>query len=463
MKINFKKISLFTLTLLIIAAIDNIRNLSSSALFGSSLIFFFLLSAILFLIPVSLIAAELTASFQDKGGIYHWVYLAFGEKSAMLAVWLQWINTMVWYPSFLSFIAGTFAYVINPELGQNKVYLTLMILAIFWTFTLINMRGFHFSAKVNTIFALLGTVTPMIILIVLGIVWVSTNKPMEIHFSWREVFPSLQNSQNWVSLTAIMASFLGMELSGVHVNDIKDPQRNFPKAIFFAAVFILVSMILGSLAIAVILPAKEINLISGVIQVFTIIFEEFNIMWLVPVMGIAIVIGSMGSIINWITAPAKGLLHAAEFGFLPPVFTKKNKNGVPIYVMLGQAILVSIFCLAFLLLPSINAFYWFLTALSTDLYILMYVMMFFAALRLRRKTPIKSSYTIPGGFVGLWVVCILGLLGCLLTIFVSFFPPPDVNVGASTRYALLIGIGNLIMIAPVFLFFLQRRKTFLRK
>lgn len=458
-----KKISLFALTLLIIAAIDNIRNLSSSALFGSSLIFFFLLSALIFLIPVSLIAAELTAAYKEKGGIYHWVYLAFGEKSAMLAVWLQWINTMVWYPSFLSFIAGTFAYFVNPDIGENKVYLTLMILGIFWTFTLVSFRGFHFSAKVNAILASIGTVTPMIFLIVLGIIWMVLKKPMQVQFTFDQIFPSLKAPQNWVSLTVIMASFLGMELSGVHVNDIKNPQRNFPKAILFSVIFILFSMILGSLAIAMILPAREINLVAGVIQAFTAIFQEFDLFWLIPILGLSIVVGSMGVIINWITAPAKGLLHAAEFDFLPAFFLKKNKNDVPIYVMLGQAILVSIFCLAFLLLPSVNGFYWFLTALSTDLYILMYILMFFAALKLRRKTPMKSSFTIPGGYLGLWIICIFGLFGCVLTIFVSFFPPPDINVGKLDRYALLIGLGNLILVAPVFLFYFHRKLVLSKK
>src|SRR5437867_3921262 len=111
-----KKISFFSLVILIIAAIDNIRNLPAAALFGSTLIFFFVLSAIIFLIPTALISAELSAAFPDKGGVYQWINKAFGKKWAMAAIWLQWINTMVWYPTMLSFVAGTLSYLINPEL-----------------------------------------------------------------------------------------------------------------------------------------------------------------------------------------------------------------------------------------------------------------------------------------------------------------------------------------------------------
>src|SRR5450432_283077 len=101
------KISTFTLVLLITGAIDSIRNLPTTALFGSTLIFFFLFSAIIFLIPVALVSAELASIWSDiEGGIYSWIKHSFGEKLAFLAIWLQWINTMVWYPTILSFIAA---------------------------------------------------------------------------------------------------------------------------------------------------------------------------------------------------------------------------------------------------------------------------------------------------------------------------------------------------------------------
>jgi len=117
----------FALTMLITGAIDSIRNLPASALFGSTLIFFFIFSAIVFLIPAALVSAELASNISEKGGIYHWVKLAFGERVAFLATWLQWINTIAWFPTILSFIAGTAAYLIDPSLAQNKYYLVSVI------------------------------------------------------------------------------------------------------------------------------------------------------------------------------------------------------------------------------------------------------------------------------------------------------------------------------------------------
>jgi len=455
---SHKKIPLLSLILLIVTAIDSIKNLPASALFGSELIFFFVISAILFLVPTALVAAELSATFSEKGGVYHWIDVAFGEKWAMVAIWMQWINTMVWYPTILSFIAGTLAYLIDPSLATQTWFILTVVLTVFWSVTLINLKGLHTSAKINNFCGLVGTVIPLLFLIALGALWVCTGKPLQISFDTKSLVPSLAHQGNWVSLIAIMASYLGMELSGVHVNEIKDPQRNFPKAVLISSLFILVSMVLGSLAIAVIVPVKEINLIAGVMQVFTQMFNAFGISYLIPVMTVLIVIGSIGNITNWLISPAKGLLHAAEFGFLPPYFSRKNKNGVASRILIAQAFIVSIFCLLFFVVPSINGFFWFLTALSTGLYMIMYVLMFLAALKLHYKhTNRPQVFKIPGRKLGMWITALLGLTGCLATILVSFLPPDNVNIGSASSYIFMICLGNAITIAPIFLFYLYKK------
>lgn len=451
-----KKISLFLLVLLIISAIDSIRNLPAAALFGPSLIFFFLFAAVVFLIPTSLVSAELSAVMPDKGGVYHWMTRAFGDNIGMLAIWLQWINTMVWYPTILSFIGGTLAYLIHPELANNKNYLLTVILTVFWLLTIINLFGVKTSAKINSFCGLIGMMFPMIGLIILGFIWLLMGNTPEIELNFSSIIPSFSESNNWVSLTAIIASFLGIELAGVHVNDIRDPQKNFPKAMGYSSFLLIFTMLFGSLAIAMILPAGQINLVAGVMQVFTDFFAILNIPWAMPILALLVLIGSIGGIINWLISPAKGLMHAAEYGFLPPFFTRKNKYGVAYNILIAQAVLVSIFCMAFFLVPSVNAFYWFLTGLSTDLYIMMYVLMFLSAIKLHYSFQDRpTSFRIPGGKIGIWSTALLGIFGCLVTLFVSFFPPNHIHIPAG-KYALLIALGNLFMVSPIFLFYLYR-------
>jgi amino acid transporter len=453
-----KQLSLFSLAMLIIAAIDSIRNLPSSALFGSSLIFFFVFAAILFLFPVALVSAQLTATYHDRGGIYHWVKLAFDEKFAMLAIWLQWINTMVWYPTILSFIAGTVAYLFRPELASNSTYLATFSIGIFWIMTLVSLKGIHFSAKLNSVCAIMGTVIPMALLIIFGAFWVLSKKPLMIHFTAENIFPSLSSMDNFVSLTAIMASYLGMELAGVHITYVKNPQKNFPRVLIFSSLFILTTMLLGSLSIAIVIPEKEINLVAGVVQVFTQFFAEFNLKGLTPLIVLSIVLGSVGGMINWLTSPARGLLHAAEFGFLPKRFARKNNQEAPVTIMLIQAVLVTVFCLGFPFIQSVNTVYWFLTGLSTNLYMLMYVLLFLSAIKLNKARAFKDSiFRISRSPFGLSLVSLLGLIGCFLTIFVGFFPANELMIKNKLIYPVSMFLGMLFIPTSCLGFFLFKK------
>jgi len=436
------------------------KNMPAAALFGSPLIFFFILSAILFLIPTSLMSAELSATFPEKGGVYQWVNKAFGCRWALAAIWLQWINTMVWYPTMLSFIAGSLAYLIYPQLADNKTYLISCILTIFWGLTWINLKGIHTSSRFTNICSLIGTILPMLFLIILGGVWVFSGQNLQISLKAADMIPSLSQSESWISLIAIMASFLGMELSGVHVNDVYQPKKNYPRAVFLAAFFIFISMGLSSLSIALVLPKEEINLVSGVMQVFSNFFEVFGLSSLTPIMALSIAIGSIGTMVNWLISPAKGLLHAAEAGFLPSFFTHKNRAGVASNILLAQAILVSMFCLVFLFQSTVNGVFWFLTALSTELYMLMYILMFCAGIKLHYKYLDRpTTFKIPGGSLGIWIISLFGLTGCILTIIISFFPPVNINIGNPIHYLLMISIGNLITISPLLFFFLYKKQN----
>ncbi len=461
-KWSAEKISVLALVLLITGAIDSIRNLPGTALFGSTLIFFFVFSAIIFLIPVALVAAELSSTWsEEEGGIYSWVKHAFGENIAFFTIWLQWINTLVWYPTILSFIAGTIAYLINPDLAQNKYYLISVILVIFWSLTFIGLSGLRTSARFAGFCAIVGMILPMGFIILLALIWLLKGNPVAIDLSWHNLLPQWKDSQSWVSLTAIMTSFLGMELAAVHVRNVKDPQKNFPKAMFFSVLLILFTMILGSLAIAFVLPKEKISLVDGVMRAFDNFFQAYHLNWLMPVLVFLLLLGSVGSMINWIISPAKGLLMAAKHDFLPQFMCKLNKHGVASRILITQALLVTLLCSGFLLFPSVNAIYWLFTDLSTELYIMMYVLMFIAAWCLKSKfAHVKRPFAIPGGKAGYYLTCILGLFGCIITLIVGFIPPEQsMDVGGAAHFRKVFSLGIITMLIPAFI--LYARKVFI--
>lgn len=451
-------IGLFSLAMLITGAIDSIRNLPATALFGSSLVFYFILAAITFLLPNALISAELAGS-KHGGGVYKWSTAAFGKYTGFFAIWLQWINTMVWYPTILSFIAGTAIYFIDPALAQNKVYLISVILIVFWGLTFISLHGIHISAKFASFCALVGMIAPMAFILICGVIWLITGKPSQVSLHVSAMLPSFKTFDSWSSLTAITASFLGIELAAVHANHLREPGHDYPKALMISVAIILVTMIFGSLTIAIILPANQINLVNGVIQAFDNFLQVYHIQFLLPVLVVMIILGSTGSMISWVISPAKGLLQSGQDGFLPAWMTKENKNGVAANLLLVQAILVSVVCLAFLLMPSVNGSYWLLTDLSTQLYLFMYVIMLLAGMKLKWQNNIGGiGFRIMGGRYGTFIVGLLGLIGCAIAIAVGFKPPDNINVGSFWHYEMVFSVGIVLFVLPAVLFFWYAKK-----
>lgn len=457
---KLKVLTVSSLVMITVGSVDSIRNLPATALFGSSLIFFFLLGAIFFLIPTALVSAELASSYAKMGGVYVWVKRAFGGAAGFIAIWLQWIENVIWYPTILSFVAGTIGFLISPHLANNKYFLITVILCAFWGATLINWFGLKSSARFASFCTIAGLIVPMLLIIGLGVAWIILGKPLAINLSPAHLMPHMHNSDMWVALTGIILSFCGMEIATVHAGDVNDPQRSFPKAMLISTLIILVTLILGSLAIAIVLPTNTISLVAGLMEAFSAFFNAYHLHWILPLVAVLLVIGGLGSVSNWIIAPTRGLLVAAEDGLLPTYFQQVNKYNSPSRLLVAQAVIVTILCAIFLLMPSVNASYWLLTALAAQLYMFMYILMFAAAIYLRFKDRATARpYSIPGGNFGILLVAGAGILGCVVTVIVGFFPPAGINVGSVDRYDTLILVGLVIMcLPPLISIFRQRFK-----
>lgn len=455
-----RSLGLFSIVMITIGSVDSIRNLPATALFGSSLIFFFTLAALLFLIPSALVSAELASMWDKEGGVYVWVKEAFGKKTGFLAIWFQWIENVIWYPTILSFIAGTIGYLISPNLAENKFFLITVIFSCFWGTTIINLLGMKNSARFANFCSIAGLLIPMALIIGLGVVWVASGQPVEVEFDMQHIIPHSYNAGMWVSLIGIMMSFCGMEIATVHVRDVRDPQKTFPVAMLYSVIIILATLVLGSLSIAVVIPHDDISLVSGIMEAFSVFFTAYHLKWFLPVVAAMLVIGGMGGLNNWVIAPTRGMVIAGNDGCLPPILRKENNHRAPAILLLYQAVVVTLLCAVFLLMPSVNGSYWFLTALAAQLYMFMYIMMFAAGIRLRyshAKAP--RGYKIFGGNIGMWIVGMAGLISSIGTVIVGFIPPAGIDVGSFSHYEEMLIVGLLLMAVPPFIIYACRKSS----
>ena len=159
--------------------------------------------------------------------------------------------------------------------------------------------------------------------------------------------------------------------------------------------------------------------------------------------------------------PSKGLLEVAEEGHLPPLLAHKNANDVPVPILIIQATIISLLSLVVFFMPTIGGAFWVFMALSAQMYMVMYILMFSAAFALRWKQPeLARPYKIPGGIFGIGFVCFLGIVASLGAMLAGFIPPASIRAlgwGHCWLYAGLLGCGTLISLS-IPLYFLHRFK-----
>src|ERR1700722_438723 len=162
-------ISWTAVAMMTVGAVGYLGSAPALSVLGLASVFLYVLPAIVFLLPASLVSAELASGWQ--GGVYNWVREGFSAPMGLLAVWCQFAQTIFYYPALLAYVGGTLAYVIKPSLANNGVYTGAVIVALFWVGVLVSSRGTGLIAKLASSGTVIGTMVPGLLLIVLGAVY----------------------------------------------------------------------------------------------------------------------------------------------------------------------------------------------------------------------------------------------------------------------------------------------------
>jgi len=456
--------TVFTLSMMTVAAVCSLRGLPMMAKEGLSMIFYILFAAVMFLLPASLVAAELGGAFSEKGGgVYTWVKEAFGSRWGFTAIWLQWIQNVVWYPTVLAFGAGALAYLfMDPSLADKGSYTGIVILACYWGATFVTLAGTSVVSSLTKYGVLLGTVLPGIMIIVLGLLWLDQGNPLQFMQPSPDVpgaakavgetanahlFPHISGLGSVAFLAGIILLFSGVEVHAVHANELEDPPKQFPESMFLAMIIIFFLFTLGSLSVAAVIPADEISLTAGLMQAFSQLLGKFHLGFLTPLVGLLAAFGAIGGVMSWISGPSRGLLETAKNGEIPPFMAKTNKNGMQVNILIIQGIIVTLLTSLYFIMDNVSVVFFVLSAMTITLYLSMYILMYAAAIKLRYTRPdLPRSYKVPGGLYGLCTVAGVGLLGVSFSLIVGFFPPSNLPVGNPGLYVGLVTAGMVVFI-----------------
>ena len=450
---------LLTLVLVTSALFLTLRNLPSMADTGLQMVFFNGVAAFAFLIPVALVSAELATGW-PKNGVYHWVSAAYGPRYGFLASWLQWAQSMFGMTSILAYVGASFAYVINPKLADDQTFVFATVLVVYWVGTAANMKGTRLSGLISSVCVSAGVLFPIVALVALGIAYVFTDGHVYLESShgissW---IPDPDDKLAILMFLNVVFGYVGVEVSASHAREVKNVHRTYPLAIFIAAVIGFSLTLAGAFVVAIVLPAKDINVVSGAVQAFEALGRHFGLGWLLPVAAVLVALGAAGQVSTWIFGPVKGLLATAQMGDLPPWFQKTNQVGAPRNLLIAQACTLSVISIAILVSPDLNSAFMVLTTIAVLLYSIMYCIMFSAAIRLRYKEPnVYRPYRVPGGNVGMWIVSGVGLITLAACFFIAFIPPPGLSMMSPAGFiGMLFGIAVAIGAIPIIVFRLRR-------
>jgi len=441
------------LAMLIVANTGSVAQLSDSAEFGLGAITVYLLPALLFLVPVAFVSAELAMGWD--GGIFTWVRTAFGDRWGFQATWLQWIQSVALYPSLLSFAAASLAAAVGrPDLAANGLYVGAVVLVVFWLATFIVSRGMGATAKAGSIGLILGTIIPVVALILFMFIWLGDGRHSDTPLALKDVVPPVNGLASLALVVGTFVAFAGLEVNAVHIRHLRGRPRTYAPAVMVGVIVILLMYCVGSIAISVVVPTDVLNLNAGAAQAFDAYSTGLGIPSLGNLLAAALAIGALAASIVWVAGPSRSLLLVAREGYLPPRLQKVNRADVQTPILIVQGLIVTVLALVFVVLPNTSTAFVVLQDMTVILYMGMYILMFASALKLRRSKPeVERPLRVPA----LWLFCGAGILAALSAIILGLTPPSQLAKTPLLAYVGIVVAGVILLAVPCQLIYHWRR------
>ncbi|HXJ13724.1 MAG TPA: APC family permease [Candidatus Limnocylindrales bacterium] len=433
-----------------IATVLGPRWIAAAGHNGTSSISLWVIAALFFFVPGAFVINELSSRFPHEGGLYVWAKEAFGDFHGFIAGWTYWIYTVFYFPGLLLASASMSAYVIGEKggaLAQDRTFLLLVSMALLLVAVLLNIIGLNIGKWLQNAGGV-GTYVPLLVLVGVAVL-VYFRSGSATHFTAANMMPTW----NWDTVnfwSQIAFAFTGLELVSAMSEEVRDPRRTLPRAVFGAGAMIAFMYIVGTFAILTLAPAGDLDPKSGVFHAITAGSVVLKIGFLGILAAILVTVGNAGGVGSTVAGIARVPFVVGIDRYLPEAFGKIHPRWKTPYVsILVQAGVSG----AILLLSQINqstrSAYQILIDAAIILYFIPFLYMFAAVIKLaarRDRAENEHAILIPGGKIGLWLSGGLGFLVVLGGIVVSLVPPGDTTNKLFFELELVVGtVGSILL------------------
>ena len=436
--------------------IFGVEAIAASAAIGPSAIFWWLVCICGYFLPFGLIVAELGSTYPEQGGIYGWIKRALGGKWAARTTWYYWIALPLWLPGIYIAIAEMTGQMFFPGMGlAGKVLLGVLMI---WIIVGINICSLQSSKWVPNI----GSVTQLVV--VAGVIGAAVMTFLKTgrfanEISMATVLPDLKAEIAFIPM--IIYNLFGCELVLGAAGEMKNPGRDVPRALILCAVVIASLYLVATCAIWVVIPVADINIASGILQVFRVVFgnEGFGRI-VVIIFGLNILANLFTGIVPWTLGENRTVAEAARNGELPEVFGKvTRKNMAPVGASIVSGIISTVVIIAYgLIARNAAELFWQVISFSCVVNMLCYLVLFpvFVLLR-KRDRDTKRPYRIPGPD---WIATVLAIMaeGVVFVALLVWIIQPGREFTRSTL-PMLVGVALTILAGEILVAHSARRSS----
>jgi amino acid transporter len=424
-----------------VAAILSPRWMAFAAAAGPASLTLWVAAGLFFFVPQALCVTALSSAFPREGGLYAWSKRAFGDFHGFVAGWCYWVNNLFYYPSLALATAGMGLYVFGTRyahLEQSRAYGMIGSLVLVSIAVAASVVGWRSGKWVQNLGGAANWLPIVFLLVIAAMSLARFGSANPIRLA--SLLP------HWTDLALVLAfsklcfAFAGFELAPLVSEEIVDPRKTIPRAIFAAAVSIAFVYLAGTLALLVSLPTSETSILTGLNQAVTKSGARVGLAFLGAPTALMMWLAGLGALAAWFAGTGRLLFVAGLDKYLPPAFSRIHPRwNTPAFALVVQGGLAIAFTILATAGAGVKEAYLFFADFTLILYFIPYLYMFASGIALGREVrESDGAIPIPGGPTGNVVVNVAGFAVTALSIVLSCIPPAD-EPRKALRVVLLVG------------------------
>ena len=332
---NSKKLSMWTVVLLIVVPTFGFGNITNNVVtLGPASIPSWLIVSLFFFLPLSFFIAELgSVKGAGSAGIYTWIRVSLGEKWAFVGTWSYFVSNFFYLNMVFSKLPVLLSWAIFGEnrFSDETAYL-LPYMGMFFAvlLTWVATTGVTFFSKISNLGGklILGVTTCFIVFAIIGFF---LGHPSETAFTAENVTPKFDTAY-FSTFSWLVLSVSGAEVGGTYLKNMKNPKKDFPKAVCISTVLIAGAYVIGSIAVLLVASPEviqEAGVKDAAYLMFRLLGEDYGLngQFFLRIYATFLVVQSVASHIIWMESPIRALFSEVPEGTFPKVFTKQASDG----------------------------------------------------------------------------------------------------------------------------------------